>query len=328
MCTTNEYICLFRKYQRGKASVSEMNELLKGFEDDGKFCQWMDEVWQVSSKDMDPSLRDRLYVQIRERISVGQSPAKDRGQLCMHWSQLCKVAAVFLVFLAVGMCYWHFAIGSEEKWATISSRDKFLQFTLPDSSHVWLCRYSTLQYPAEFYRGNRNVRLSGEAYFEVRHDNEHPFIVEARRVRIRVTGTKFSVSDFHNERTSKVVLCEGSVNVSRLNAAQQREIHLHPNNAYVLLPNGHELVQRVEAAALVAWKDGQYRFTDTTLDAVLQRLGRFYGKNITCDASVGGRKVSCTIFLNDSFQVALQDLSHIVPISWHIDRNKCHIVGK
>ncbi len=328
MCTTKEYISLFRKYQRGEASLCEMSELLKGLKDDGPFCQWMDEEWQSSGNDMDSALRDRLYLQISKRVSLEQTQAKRHSRLHLHWDLFEKVAAAVLVLVAVGVCYWHFSTGTVEQWATISSHGKFLQVTLPDSSRVWLCRYSTLQYPAGFHRGDRNVRLTGEAYFEVRHDSSHPFTVNARRVRIRVTGTKFSVSDFRNEQTSKVVLCEGSVNVSRQGPSQQREVHLRPGNAYTLLPDGHQLVEHVDAEALVAWKDGQYSFTDTRLADVLHRIGRLYGKEITCDSSVGDRKVSCTIFLNDSFLVALRDLSRIVPITWKADRNKCHVMGK
>lgn len=326
MCTTKEYISLFRKYQKGEASFREMNELLKGFEDDGKFCQWMDQEWQSSDNSMSSSLRSRLYAQIRQRVGLGKSHRQ--GRLRLHWSLIRKAAAIFIVLVAIGAAYWHFNVGTGERWGTISAHDKFLQVTLPDSSHVWLCRYSSLQYPTSFRQGYRSVRLTGEAYFDVRHDSAHPFIVESRRIRIRVTGTKFSVSDFNKEGISKVVLCEGSVNVSRQGKAGQHEFHLRPNNAYILFPDGRELVQPVDAQSLVTWKDGYCRFSDTRLNDILQRIGSFYGKDITCDSSVGSKKVSCTIFLNDSFEVALRDLGHIVPISWKTHRNKCHVMGK
>lgn len=329
MLSTKEYIRLFRKYQRGEASLKEMDELLGGLRQDGPFCRWMDETWEQSHEDIDPTLRDRLYEQIASRISLKKVQNHPQPRKTALWPLLAKIAATLLVLVAVGFGYWHFSsYGQATPWTTIASHDKFLKVTLPDSSQVWLCRNSTLQYPEAFQTDSRTVRITGEAYFEVHHDRQRPFTVNSHRLRIRVTGTKFSISDYRRDSTCEVVLSEGAVNVSPQRAAQRHEVRLHSDYAYLLLSDGQEKVQHVDASALVAWKDGTYQFSDVPLGTVLRRLGRFYGKDISCDPSMSGRRISCTIFVNDSLEVVLRDLSRIVPISWKTDGNKCYVVGK
>lgn len=328
MCTTKEYKDLFRKYQKGKASVREMNELLTGLKEDGMFCHWMDETWEASDSKMNADLSDRLYVQIKERIEGEKVHVQASSHVRALWSTIRRIAAVMLIFVGIGLCYRHITSSTNVSWRTISSNGKFLQITLPDSTHVWLSRYSTLRYPDRFTGENRSIKLAGQAYFEVRHDSSHPFIVSSKRIRVQVIGTKFSVSDFPKRDICKVVLSEGSVNVSRQPSNRYSPAHLRPNDEYILMPNGTEIIRSVDAQNLVAWKNGYYHFSNESLGDVLKNLGDFYGKDITCDMSIRKRKVTGTVFLNDDFGVALTDLGYVVPIQWSMVKGECSVVLK
>ena len=68
--------------------------------------------------------------------------------------------------------------------------------TLPDSSKVWLNAGSTLKYPTAFTSNVREVEMSGEAYFEVHADKEHPFIVNTGDLKVTATGTAFNICSF------------------------------------------------------------------------------------------------------------------------------------
>lgn len=327
MCTTKEYKDLFRKYQKGKASVREMHELLTGLKEDGMFCHWMDETWEAADTKMSDDLSNRLYVQIKQRIEDEKELGRMSSHIRVLWSSIRKVAAVLLIFIGIGLCYWQIS-SSKVSWRTISSNDKFLQVTLPDSTHVWLSRYTTVKYPERFTGADRIIKLAGQAYFEVKHDRSHPFIVNSKRICIQVTGTKFSVSDFSKRDICKVVLSEGSVNVSRQPSGSYRATHLRPNDEYILMHNGTEIIRTVDAQNLVAWKNGYYHFSNEPLGDVLKNLADFYGKNITCSASIRRRKVTGTVFLNDEFRVALTDLSYVVPIQWSMAKGECSVVLK
>src|SRR5690606_6981244 len=84
---------------------------------------------------------------------------------------------------------------------------------LPDGSLVWLNANSSLAFPSEFTERTRNVRLTGEAYFEIVHDVGRPFIVNTRQQTIHVLGTKFNVQAYQDELAMKTTLLEGAVQV-------------------------------------------------------------------------------------------------------------------
>lgn len=85
--------------------------------------------------------------------------------------------------------------------------------TLEDGTRVWLNARSTLRYPVKFAAGERRVELSGEGLFDVTHDPEHPFVVEAGKATMTVRGTKFNVRDFDDEGMASTTLLEGCVEV-------------------------------------------------------------------------------------------------------------------
>ena len=85
--------------------------------------------------------------------------------------------------------------------------------TLEDGTRVWLNARSTLRYPVKFTAGERRVELSGEGLFDVTHNPECPFIVEAGKATMTVRGTKFNVRDFDDEGMASTTLLEGCVEV-------------------------------------------------------------------------------------------------------------------
>ena len=112
---------------------------------------------------------------------------------------------------------------------------------LSDGTLVWLNSGSRLEYPTHFATDNRQVRLEGEAYFEVQRDESLPFIVQTNAVDVKVLGTKFNVSSYAKEET-KVTLKEGKVQVD-CDAGKESYI-LHPNEQIVYSEGkGAELLQ-------------------------------------------------------------------------------------
>lgn len=86
---------------------------------------------------------------------------------------------------------------------------------LDDGTRVWINSDSELKYPVAFNDSERKVYLKGEAYFEVKYDEQRPFIVEADRMNIRVLGTEFNVQSYQGEEEN-VTLVKGSVAVKRI----------------------------------------------------------------------------------------------------------------
>ena len=122
-----------------------------------------------------------------------------------------SVAASILICLASWYTYDYIQSGTIQ---TISTLAEIRDITLPDQSVVTLNRYSTLSFPSRFRGAKREVRLTGEAYFDVEKDTRHPFIVKAESVNVQVLGTQFNVEAYPEDPEIKTTLIEGSVAVS------------------------------------------------------------------------------------------------------------------
>ncbi len=168
------------------------------------------------------------------------------------------------------------------------------QVKLPDGTVAWLNAASRLTYPASFAgRKNRTVEISGEAYFEVKKDRYHPFIVKSTGQEIQVLGTHFNISAYQDEPATKTTLLEGSVLVTANSnqitseVAQPIDDGVERRNDIILKPgqqsalSGNQLkVQEVDIEDAVAWKNGKFIFAHETIQSIMRKIARWYDVEI------------------------------------------------
>lgn len=150
------------------------------------------------------------------------------------------------------------------------------RLTLSDGTGVWLNAGSTLEYPAAWeHRGERRVRLSGEAYFEVARDTCRPFCVEIGDGEcIRVLGTSFNVSAYTARHVT--TLLTGRIGYTAPGDAGERV--LRPEEQLDLdCTTGEARIRRVDASAFASWKEGWLWFEAEKLTDLTDRLSRIYG---------------------------------------------------
>ena len=148
--------------------------------------------------------------------------------------------------------------------------------TLSDGSRVWLNAESELRFPLQFASGRRKVFLTGEAYFEVEKDTEHPFIVEVNGSEIEVLGTGFNVRSYRNEGRVVTTLAEGNV---CFRSADSR-ILLEPGEQSILNEDGVLWKQKVDIYPYIAWKDGRFVFRKQRLEDIMTTVGRWYNVEV------------------------------------------------
>lgn len=112
---------------------------------------------------------------------------------------------------------------------------------LPDGSDVWLNAGSELKYNKDFEKGNREVYLSGEAFFDVVRNPKKPFVIHTSSMDVKVLGTQFNVKAYEDDLTTETSLIKGSVAVY-LNAAPEKEYRLVPNQKLIL--NNQALIKQ------------------------------------------------------------------------------------
>lgn len=161
-------------------------------------------------------------------------------------------------------------------WNTLSvPRGGEYRLLLADGTEVWLNSSSTLTFP-EFFAGHeRRVKLSGEAFFEVSKDTEHPFIVEVDRMEIKVLGTRFNINSYESKGSVYTTLVEGCVEVRN----SGHNLQLNPGEqAY---GDSYSLTKKeVNVAPYVSWRDGKFIFRNTNLEEICKQLSRWYDVDI------------------------------------------------
>lgn len=148
---------------------------------------------------------------------------------------------------------------------------KVIDMTLGDGSRVWLNAGSSVTFPVVFAGNDRQVSVTGEAYFEVAHDKTKPFLVAAGETITEVLGTHFNVNAYDDEEAVKVTLLEGSVNVKRRSVIVQ----LQPGEqALAGDPSIKTLHPHLEE--VMAWKNGMFSFKNAGIRTIMRQVEKWY----------------------------------------------------
>lgn len=160
------------------------------------------------------------------------------------------------------------------------------QLTLADGTKVWLNASSSLRYPVNFSGKERNVELTGEAYFEVARNEQMPFHVQANNVDVEVLGTHFNINSYKDERVVKTTLLEGSVKVTSGKQASK----LKPRQEASVIANGEmKLQDNVNTEEVIAWKNGMFQFRAADIETVLRQAARWYDIRIEYQGGISAR---------------------------------------
>lgn len=155
-------------------------------------------------------------------------------------------------------------------------RGKEFKIVLEDSTVVWLNSESTLSYPESFREDSRRVAVTGEAYFEIKHDSNRPFYVESGGQQIKVYGTSFNVRGYPDEDVVFTTLETGSISVTR-HGNEDSELILSPGHQSRYNKNSTFVtVKPVDSEVVTGWRHGKFVFEETPLETIMKDLSRWY----------------------------------------------------
>ena len=175
----------------------------------------------------------------------------------------------------------------EVLYNTISTpKGGMYQIVLSDGSKVWLNAASSLRFPTAFTGKQRNVELSGEAYFEIEKNAAMPFNVTVSEMNVQVLGTHFNVMAYNEESEIKTTLIEGAVKVTKGNAVGL----LKPGKQASLDNNGAIIITDAEIEKDLAWKNGMFFFENNDIKTIMQQLNRWYDADISYQGNVTNRR--------------------------------------
>lgn len=151
---------------------------------------------------------------------------------------------------------------------------------LSDGTKVWMNSESSLKYPVQFTQKNRIVELTGEAYFEVAKNANHPFIVKTTDYDVRVLGTSFNISNYADNKQVITTLLEGSVSVEHVKGIEGK-YSLEPDQQLIF--DKHRLkatVQNVDARRYCSWIDGYFWIDGEPLEDAVRKMTRWYDMQV------------------------------------------------
>ncbi len=212
---------------------------------------------------------------------------------------LIRLAGVFLVLLLTIAIYNSYKLKdpvetSIEKFITKSNpRGQKSQISLPDGTVLWLNSESEVSYPISFGEQKRNLKLKGEAFFEVAKDKEKPFTVLVNDIEVVALGTSFNINAFPENQSVTVALVTGKVLVKETLAARNTE---KPHFKDIILIPGESLSYDLNDFSIeksffdfsldISWKEGTIIFNNASYEEVKSTLERWFNVKIAVSNNV------------------------------------------
>jgi len=234
-----------------------------------------------------------------------------------------RIAAILLLpVLVVSAIYYYSEKDHTQQFSSVYNTAETplgmrSSLTLPDGTKVWLNAGSKLSYPVLFSDKSREVKLSGEAYFEVKKNKKWPFVVSSENMNIMVTGTTFNCNAYPENNQIQTVLVEGEVTVMN-QSVTETEI-LAPGELAVFKRCSQEITKtKVDLEKYIAWKNGKLIFREDKMDLVVEKLERWYNVKFEIKDKEISDYVYTATFIDESLEQVLKMLSLSAPISYSI----------
>lgn len=314
---------LFYRYCNGTATPEEQQQVDRFIADHPSLMEELKHVAHAVS--IEKSIRELQSYNTPEGLRQVVRTIKKRKRRSVIRQTILRAAAIlFLPLLLSSAVFGYMAFHNFKKspfgtvYAEITTAPGSIsRFELPDHSKVWLNAGSTLRYPSSFEGDVREVMLTGEGYFEVQSDKEHPFFVTtASGTKIMAYGTHFNVNAENNK--IQAVLAEGSISMF---TNRQAETILRPGEQAVYDEATREItVSRINLYEKLAWKDGKIVFRNARLSEVFRQLSHRYNVDIILhDKDNRSEQYSARVtFSDETIQQIFTYLEAAAPIKWKL----------
>ncbi len=276
---------------------------------------------------------DRMYESIQDRIRKRQIDTKSRTDLL---GPVLKVAAailvVFTAYLFFDLTYDPYPdpIAESEPILFQTSEDQQSEITLGDGSEIRLNSNSEILIPGDFMHETREVTLSGEAYFDVNHNPEKPFIIHSNQSKIEVLGTAFNVKSKSNRNDVQVAVVEGIVSFSSTASDLEEHSVVLKEGQYGYMDVDKRLITVDDFAVenYLAWKNGRLVFENLTLVQVCTQLDRLYDVQCSYDKESFKDLRLTANFSSNSVDRTLSVISLTLKVDFEREDNRVHWTGK
>lgn len=257
-----------------------------------------------------------------------------------------KVAAVIILTVGVGWLWnWTYNVLNGRKLIAFNEVivpiGEKSQIVLADGTHVWINSGSTFKYPVNFEKNTREVYLSGEAFFDVKHRGNQTFVVNTHDSRIRVLGTAFNVKAYPEDSRTQTTVVRGLVSVQTLRNRDE-EVLIKPNQMAEIRKDIRtidtldrrrekplEIIDNINVDAVTCWKNQLLVFADEPLEDMALKMERWFNVEIVIqDSTLKQERYNGKFVHNETIYEVLEAIRKTTSIKYSVEDNKIFIGRK
>ncbi len=292
------------------------------------------ERWLASNKSnsllLEKLVRAKANLGDETSLKVENKIAKPKiHKLRKFTRHILRFAAVFIGVSMISYGVYSFLEYRNQQWKSINvAKGNTRQIVLKDGTKVYLAPDTKLSYPNKFPDTERAVKLNGQAYFDVAHDEDRPFKVHTSHTLIEVLGTKFNVKAYQNEALTTTVLEKGKVKIcyksdkgeaigNSILQANQKSEFAHQNLQFT--------VTNADMNDDLAWRNNRLFFKNESFREIANEMERHYNIKIVFENEQLGTQRFSGEFQNESIDAVLETFKEWMDFNYRINKNVVYI---
>ena len=256
----------------------------------------------------------------------GNKTTDNKHKAIIFMRKYVAAACILAVLFASASFYFGIKVGRPEvAQQTYTNWGGKSKIVLPDGTTAWAHSKTSLSYNTNFKVKERVVNVTGEAYFDVTHDKNNPFIVQMDGVRVVVHGTKFNVEAFPESDNIYVSLQKGSVSLET--AKEQRMLRPGEIATYNKRNQGIQ-IEKGNVNLAVSWANDQIIFRNKNLEEISLFLSKWYNVKINLSPKIKDQFRYTFTLRHEPLEEILRIMSRIHPIEYSFDEENVVTIDK
>ncbi len=307
------------KYLSGDLSESDRKEFEEWLNNDPEnriTHEEIKKIWEhsVLIKDFQSISIPEDWVKVRKRMNFESSGPSGTGTFKRNIASLWRVAAVLILFLGIGFLIKQYVFAPSEL-ISISTDNFKKEIQLPDGSQVFLNKYSEIRYPQKFKRKIRQVKLSGEGYFEIAHNPDKLFRINlGNQAFVEDLGTSFNIRNDQEQGLVNVAVISGRVAFYTSETENNKTILDKDEEA--TLQNGSISKEVTYNKNLLSWKTGILVFDNDKIETVMDELTKFYNKKFIFKGTGGNDIRFTSTFNNQELESVIEEINIVLNLDF------------
>lgn len=317
----NRIKILFERYQEGTATPAE-RKLVEA---------WFESHYGQQGKKPSRNEETKVFEELDARIAAMLAEKNPKRKTDFRWLQ---IAAALLALVGAGLYGYHHSqakkITTAETYSEISSPNgQKKQVTLQDGTTVFLNSGSSLFVSSRFGQLKREVKLTGEAFFDVNHQAGKPFIIHSGKLQTTDIGTSFNINAYPEDNKVKITVATGCVKIEKNNLLGKPELYaksLIHNQEFVFnkIKNSH-IVMVANSDSVSSWRTNHLIFDNASLQEISRSVARWYNLDITINPKIHDSKKYTLSFNNERPDKVLNVLSSLTQTTYLMKGRKVMI---